>query len=69
MISHSQAFHVNGIKAVFINGTLSAKERESVFAKYKQDPTIRVLGVTNIFSTGINGTVANIMIHMVSDHQ
>ena len=54
------------MKATFITGAMSGRARDEAFAEFTNDPSIRVLAATNIFSTGINITQACILIHFVS---
>ncbi|KAG6903925.1 hypothetical protein DXG01_013848 [Tephrocybe rancida] len=56
-----------GIKHVYIDGQTSFQKRNKIVKAFREDPTIRVIIISSVGSTGLNLTIACIIIFLVSE--
>ncbi|KAF8153559.1 hypothetical protein BJ912DRAFT_868663 [Pholiota molesta] len=58
-------FELYGIKVLALNGSLSYEKRAGIVRKFRRDPTLRVLAVSSIGTTGINLAFCRAVIFLV----
>lgn len=64
-IHHTQVFDLYKIRHLYIDGQMSYDNRAKVITKFNEDPTIRVLFFTSVGATGLNLTIASVVILLV----
>lgn len=62
----AQIMRLCGIKAVAINGSLSAKKRDGIIHQFKTDFTVDVLIMSPVGQQGLNLTAASVIFLLVS---
>lgn len=61
-----QILTLYGIKFLYIDGQTSFNNRAKIVKRFREDPTYRVLIISSVGSTGLNLTVADTVIFLVS---